>query len=157
MRAVIQRATRGRVLIDGAEVATLDPAPGVVVLLGVGPDDGEAEARLLAEKVAGLRIFADDAGKINRSLVDIGGGALVVSQFTLYADVRRGRRPGFTTAAPPEVAAPLVERFAAALGALGVPVRCGRFGADMAVELVNDGPFTLTLDSALWAGAGHEP
>jgi D-tyrosyl-tRNA(Tyr) deacylase len=155
MRAIIQRATSGRVMIAGAAVATLDPAPGVVVLLGVGPGDGEAEARLLADKVAGLRIFADGAGKINRSLLDVGGGALVVSQFTLYADVRRGRRPGFTTAAPPEVAAPLVERFAAELRALGVPVQGGRFGADMAVELVNDGPFTLVLDSDLWAGGGR--
>jgi D-aminoacyl-tRNA deacylase len=151
MRAVIQRAARGRVMIDGAEVGALDPAPGVVVLLGVGPDDSAAEARLLAEKVAGMRIFADDAGKINRSLLEVGGGALVVSQFTLYADVRRGRRPGFTTAAPPEVAAPLVERFAAELRSLGVPVQGGRFGADMAVELVNDGPFTLVLDTDLWA------
>jgi D-aminoacyl-tRNA deacylase len=156
MRAVIQRATRGRVVIDDAEVAALDPAPGVVVLLGVGPGDGVAEARLLAEKVAGMRIFADDAGKINRSLREVGGGALVVSQFTLYADVRRGRRPGFTTAAPPEVAAPLVERFAAELRALGVPVQGGRFGADMAVELVNDGPFTLVLDSDLWAASGRD-
>jgi D-tyrosyl-tRNA(Tyr) deacylase len=152
MRAVVQRATHGRVLIDGTVAGVLDPAPGLVILLGVGPDDGTAEAQLLAGKVAGLRIFADDAGKINRSLLEVGGGALVVSQFTLYADVRRGRRPGFTTAAPPEVAAPLVERFAAELRALGVPVQGGRFGADMAVELVNDGPFTLVLDTALWQG-----
>jgi D-tyrosyl-tRNA(Tyr) deacylase len=155
MRAVIQRATRGRVVVDGAEFAMLDPAPGVVVLLGVGPGDGEAEVRLLADKVAGMRIFADEAGKINRSLLDVGGGALVVSQFTLYADVRRGRRPGFTTAAPPDVAAPLVERFAAELRALGVPVQGGRFGADMAVELINDGPFTLVLDSVMWAASGR--
>lgn len=157
MRAVIQRATQGRVMIEGAAVAVLDPTPGVVVLLGVGPGDGDAEARLLAEKVAGIRIFADDAGKINRSLLDVGGGALVVSQFTLYADVRRGRRPGFTTAAPPEVAAPLVQRFANELRALGVPVQEGRFGADMAVELVNDGPFTLILESDMWAAGGHGP
>lgn len=157
MRAVLQRATSGRVLITGEVVGTLDPTPGLVILLGVGPDDGVAEVHLLAEKVAGLRIFADATGKINRSLVDVGGGALVVSQFTLYADLRRGRRPGFTTAAPPEVAAPLVEQFAAALGALGVPVQGGRFGADMAVDLVNDGPFTLVLDTDLWQAGGATP
>ena len=150
MRAVIQRATRGRVVVEGDEVGRLDPAPGLVVLLGVGPEDGEAEARLLADKVAGLRIFADDQGKINRSLRDVAGGALVVSQFTLFADVRRGRRPGFTGAAPPERAAPLVERFIAELRALGVPVQGGRFGAHMEVELVNDGPLTIWLDTDLW-------
>jgi D-tyrosyl-tRNA(Tyr) deacylase len=105
----------------------------------------------LAEKIANLRIFADDQGKINRSLLNVGGGALVISQFTLYADVRRGRRPGFTTAAPPEVAEPLVEQVQEALRALGVPVQGGRFGAEMAVELVNDGPFTIVLDTDLWA------
>lgn len=157
MRAVLQRATSGRVLIAGEVVGTLDPTPGLVILLGIGPHDSTAEVRLLAEKVAGLRIFADAAGKINRSLLDAGGGALVVSQFTLYADLRRGRRPGFTTAAPPEVAAPLVEQFAAALSALGVPVQVGRFGADMAVELVNDGPFTLMLDTALWQASETTP
>jgi len=150
VRAVIQRATRGRVVVEGDEVGRLDPAPGLVVLLGVGPEDGEAEARLLADKVAGLRIFADDQGKINRSLRDVAGGALVVSQFTLFADVRRGRRPGFTGAAPPERAAPLVERFIAELRALGVPVQGGRFGAHMEVELVNDGPLTIWLDTDLW-------
>ncbi len=157
MRAVLQRATRGRVLVGDEVVGVLDPAPGLVILLGVGPGDGAAEARLLADKVAGLRIFADAAGKINRSLLDVGGGALVVSQFTLYADLRRGRRPGFTTAAPPDVAAPLVERFAAELRACGVPVQGGRFGAEMAVELVNDGPFTLVLDTDLWAAPSGAP
>src|ERR1700694_89699 len=106
MRAVLQRSTSARVLVAGAEIGRLAPTPGLVVLLGVGPADGEAEARLLADKIAGLRIFADDEGKTNRSLRDIGGGALVISQFTLYADVRRGRRPGFTGSAPPEIAAP---------------------------------------------------
>lgn len=149
MRAVIQRATHGRVLVAGETVGVLDPLPGLVVLVGVGPDDTEAQAMLLADKVAGLRIFADDDGKTNRSLVDIGGGALVVSQFTLFADLRRGRRPGFTTAASPDVAAPLVERVMEALRALGVPVQGGRFGADMQVELVNDGPFTILLDTDL--------
>jgi D-aminoacyl-tRNA deacylase len=153
MRAVLQRATRGRVLVGADVVGVLDPTPGLVILLGVGPGDGAAEASLLADKVAGLRIFADDAGKINRSVVDVRGGALVVSQFTLYADLRRGRRPGFTTAAPPKRAAPLVARFTEELAARGVPVQGGRFGAEMAVELVNDGPFTLVLDSDLWTGA----
>lgn len=156
MRAVVQRATSGRVTVAGEVVGTLDPAPGLVVLVGVGPRDGEAEAQLLADKIAGLRIFADETGKINRSLLEVGGGALVISQFTLYADVRRGRRPGFTTAAPPAVAEPLVERFATALRAHGVPVQGGRFGAEMAVELVNDGPFTLALDTDLWSAPASE-
>ena len=149
MRAVIQRATYGRVLVAAETVGVLDPLPGLVVLVGVGPDDTDEQAMLLADKVAGLRIFADDDGKTNRSLVDIGGGALVVSQFTLFADLRRGRRPGFTTAASPDVAEPLVERVMEALRALGVPVQGGRFGADMQVELVNDGPFTILLDTDL--------
>ncbi len=104
----------------------------------------------MAEKIAGLRIFPDGQGKINLSLLDVGGGALLVSQFTLYADVRRGRRPGFTGAAPPEVAAPLVERVMEELRGLNVPVQGGRFGADMQVELVNDGPMTILLDTDLW-------
>lgn len=150
MRAVVQRSTRARVVVDGEVVGQLDPMPGLVILLGVGPADGEAQARLIADKIAGLRIFADEQGKINLSLRDIGGGALVVSQFTLYADLRRGRRPGFTTAAPPDVAAPLVERVMDELRALGVPVHGGRFGADMQVELVNDGPMTIIFDTDLW-------
>jgi D-tyrosyl-tRNA(Tyr) deacylase len=149
MRAVIQRATHGCVIVDGEAVGILDPLPGLVVLVGVGPGDTEEQAKLLADKIAGLRIFADEKGKTNRSLVDIGGGALVVSQFTLFADLRRGRRPGFTTAASPDVAEPLVERVMDALRALGVPVQGGRFGADMQVELVNDGPFTIVLDTDL--------
>jgi D-tyrosyl-tRNA(Tyr) deacylase len=152
MRAVLQRASSGRVVVEEAVVGELAPAPGLVVLLGVGPEDGEAEARLMAEKIAGLRIFADAEGKINLSVRDVGGGALVISQFTLFADVRRGRRPGFTGAAPPEVAAPLVERVMEALRALGVPVAGGRFGAHMRVELVNDGPVTIWLDTDLWRG-----
>jgi len=149
MRAVIQRATHGCVIVDGEAVGIPDPLPGLVVLVGVGPGDTEEQAKLLADKIAGLRIFADEKGKTNRSLVDIGGGALVVSQFTLFADLRRGRRPGFTTAASPDVAEPLVERVMDALRALGVPVQGGRFGADMQVELVNDGPFTIVLDTDL--------
>lgn len=151
MRAVVQRATSGRVVVDGEEAGRLDPTPGLVVLLGVGPDDTEAHARLIADKIAGLRIFADEHGKINLSVRDVGGGALVISQFTLYADVRRGRRPGFTGAAPPDVAAPLVECAMDELRTLAVPVQGGRFGAHMEVELVNDGPMTILLDTALWA------
>lgn len=150
MRAVLQRAASGRVVVDGETVGTLDPAPGLVILLGVGPDDDGTTARLLADKIAGLRIFADAEGKTNLALRDVGGGALVISQFTLYADVRRGRRPGFTGAAAPEVAAPLVERVMAELRTFGVPVQGGRFGAHMQVELINDGPVTILLDSDFW-------
>lgn len=150
MRAVLQRSTSARVVVAGEVVGQLEPAPGLVILLGVGPEDGAAQARLMADKIAGLRIFADDQGKINLSLRDINGGALVISQFTLYADVRRGRRPGFTGAAPPDAAAPLVERVMDELRTLGVPVQGGRFGADMQVELVNDGPMTIVLDTDLW-------
>jgi D-tyrosyl-tRNA(Tyr) deacylase len=150
MRAVMQRASRGQVSVDGAAVGTLEPTPGLVVLVGVSPQDTETEARLIADKIAGLRIFADVAGKMNLSLRDVGGGALVVSQFTLYADLRRGRRPGYTGAAPPEHAAPLVERVMAELRALGIPVQGGRFGAHMEVTLVNDGPVTIVLDTDLW-------
>ena len=150
MRAVLQRASAGRVLIAGAVVGALEPAPGLVILLGVGPDDSEAQARQMADKVAGLRIFADEQGKMNRSLRDVSGGALVVSQFTLYADTSRGRRPGFTTAAPPALAEPLVTRFMEELRALGVPVQGGRFGAEMQVELTNDGPVTILFDTDDW-------
>jgi D-tyrosyl-tRNA(Tyr) deacylase len=150
VKAVVQRATAARVLVDGTELGRLAPAPGLMVLLGVGPADGEDEARLLADKLAGLRIFEDEHGKMNLALRDVGGGALIVSQFTLYADVRRGRRPGFTGAAAPEVAAPLVERVMAEMHTLGVPVQGGRFGAHMQVELTNDGPVTILLDTDMW-------
>lgn len=146
----MQRSTRARVVVAGEVVGQLDPAPGLVILLGVGPRDGEAQARLIADKIAGLRIFADERGKINLSLRDISGGALVISQFTLYADLRRGRRPGFTGAAAPDTAEPLVERVMDELRTLGVPVQGGRFGADMQVELVNDGPMTIVFDTDLW-------
>jgi D-tyrosyl-tRNA(Tyr) deacylase len=122
--------------------------PGLVVLLGVGPDDDDAVADGLARRVTELRIFDDAAGRTNLSLTDVGGAVLVVSQFTLYADTRRGRRPGFTGAAAPELAERLYLRFAEALRGLGVVVATGRFGAVMAVELVNDGPFTIWLDTA---------
>ncbi len=122
--------------------------PGLVVLLGVGPADDERTANTLARQVAELRLFRDEAGRTNRSLVEVGGEALVVSQFTLFADTRRGRRPGFTGAAPPELAERLYKGFSAALAALGPRVATGRFGAEMEVELVNDGPFTIWLDTA---------
>jgi D-aminoacyl-tRNA deacylase len=146
VRALLQRTTGARVRVDGEVVGEI--GPGLVVLLGVGPDDTEAVADDLARKAAELRIFRDDEGRTNRSLLDVGGAALVVSQFTLFADTRRGRRPGFTGAASPDLAASLVGRFAASLRGLGITVARGRFGAEMAVELVNDGPFTIWLDTA---------
>ena len=146
MRALLQRTTGARVLVDGAVVGAIDR--GLAVLVGVGPDDDAATADALARRVGELRIFEDEDGRTNRSLLDVGGAALVISQFTLYADTRRGRRPGFTGAAPPDLAERLYERFADALRELGVDVATGRFGAVMAVELVNDGPFTIWLDTA---------
>jgi len=146
VRALLQRTSGARVRVDDEVVGEI--GPGLVVLLGVGPDDDDATADSLARRVSELRIFDDEAGRTNLSLMDVGGAALVVSQFTLYADTRRGRRPGFTGAAPPELAEVLYLRFAAALRDLGVTVAKGRFGAVMAVELVNDGPFTIWLDTA---------
>jgi D-aminoacyl-tRNA deacylase len=145
VRALLQRVTRASVRVDGEVVGEIDR--GLVILIGVGPDDTEAVGDDLARKAAELRIFRDDEGRANRSLLDVGGGALVVSQFTLYADTRRGRRPGFTDAAAPDAAERLYERFAATLRGLGATVATGRFGAEMAVELVNDGPFTIWLDT----------
>lgn len=145
MRAVIQRVSMASVEVEGRIVGRI--GPGVLVLLGVGHGDSEAEARLLADKTANLRIFADEAGKFNHSLLDTGGSALVISQFTLYADTRKGRRPGFSGAAPPTEAEPLVNAYCAALRALGVPVETGVFGAMMRITLVNEGPVTITLDS----------
>ena len=145
MRAVIQRVRRAAVVVAGETVGAVDA--GWLVLLGVAPADTPAEAAWLADKVANLRAFEDDAGKMNRSVLDVRGGVLVVSQFTLYGDCRKGRRPSFTGAAPPAVAEPLYERFAAELRAAGLPVATGRFGADMRVELVNDGPVTFVLES----------
>jgi D-tyrosyl-tRNA(Tyr) deacylase len=146
VRALLQRTTGARVRVGEEVVGEI--GPGLVILLGVGPEDGEGTADELARKAAELRIFRDDDGRTNRSLLDIGGDALVVSQFTLYADTRRGRRPGFTGAATPELAERLYLRFAESLRRLGVTVATGRFGAEMAVELVNDGPFTIWLDTA---------
>ena len=147
MRALIQRVERAEVRSSGEAVAAI--GVGLVVLLGVGHDDDEATADALARRIVELRIFRDEAGKTNRSILDVAGGALVVSQFTLYADTSRGRRPGFTDAAPPDLAERLYERVAAKLAEAGVePVGTGSFGTEMAVELVNDGPFTLWLDTA---------
>jgi D-tyrosyl-tRNA(Tyr) deacylase len=145
VRALLQRTTAARVTVDDEVVGEV--GPGLVVLLGVGPDDTAAVADELARKTAELRLFRDDEGRTNRSLLEVGGQALVVSQFTLYADTRRGRRPGFTGAASPELAESLYLRFVEALKTLGVTVATGRFGAEMAVELVNDGPFTIWLDT----------
>jgi D-aminoacyl-tRNA deacylase len=146
VRAVLQRVSQASVTVDGRVTGAVDR--GLLVLLGVGPDDGPEQVGWMARKVAGLRIHQDEAGRMNRSLLDIDGGALVVSQFTLYGDARKGRRPSFTGAAPPELAEPLYERFCEALAAEGVaPVARGVFGAHMDVALVNDGPVTLVLES----------
>ena len=145
MRAVVQRVRRARVLI-GEEVAG-EIARGLLVLLGVSRTDTADEARWLADKIVSLRLFADADDKMNLSIPDVGGSVLVVSQFTLYGDCRKGRRPSFIDAAPPEIAIPLYEAFINAVKAQGVPVATGRFGAMMQVELVNDGPVTLIVDS----------
>jgi D-tyrosyl-tRNA(Tyr) deacylase len=144
MRVVIQRVINGRVTADGQVLAQI--GRGAVILLGIAPQDGEEQARYLAEKIATLRIFDDEAGKMNRSLLDIGGEVIVVSQFTLYADTRKGRRPSFTDAALPEIASPLVERFAELLRQQGIPTQTGKFGAHMLVEIANDGPVTILLE-----------
>lgn len=144
MRIVLQRVTRARVTVG--ERVTGEIGPGLLLLVGFTEGDGDDALAWMAEKVAGLRIFADDEGKMNRSVQDAGGGLLVVSQFTLYGDTRKGRRPSFVDAARPEVAIPLYERFLALLRATGLPVQTGEFGAMMQVELVNDGPVTLILE-----------
>src|SRR4030042_3041781 len=145
MRLVLQRVNSGRVSVACHAMAEI--GRGFVILLGIGPGDGEAQARSLSEKIANLRIFEDEQGKMNRSILDVGGQALVVSQFTLYADTRKGRRPSFTDAALPEVARPLVERFAGMLRELGIPTQTGEFGAHMLVEISNDGPVTIWLEA----------
>ena len=144
MRAVCQRVAEARVRVDGRITGAI--GAGLCVLLGVARGDAEDAAARLAGKVARLRVFADAAGKFDRSLLDVGGGALVVSQFTLLADTAKGNRPSFTAAAPPEEAEAVYERFCSELRALGVTVAQGVFGAKMAVELVNDGPVTIVLD-----------
>lgn len=145
MRAVLQRVARASVAVGGETVGTV--ARGWLVLLGVAPGDTLKEVEWLAEKVAHLRAFEDTDGKMNLSVLDVNGGALVVSQFTLYGECTKGRRPSFTAAAPPAVAEPLYEAFVVALKARGVPVNTGRFGADMQVELLNDGPVTFVIDA----------
>ncbi len=145
MRAIIQRVTRARVTVASRVAGEIQT--GVLILLGVGRADTPESAEYLAEKIANLRIFADDAGKMNRSLVEIGGSALVVSQFTLYGDTRGGRRPSYIQAASPEEANRLYEEFVRCLRSFGVPVETGVFQAHMEVELVNDGPVTILLDS----------
>ena len=144
MRVVVQRVRRGRVTVEGRPVAEI--GPGFVILVGVGKGDGREQAEWLAEKCAGLRVFEDPEGKMNLALPDVGGAVLVVSQFTLYADASKGRRPSFIDAAPPEDAAPLVEAFADGLRRLGIPVQSGSFGAHMLVEIENDGPVTILLE-----------
>lgn len=145
MRVVLQRVSAARVVVDGAVVGEV--GRGWLAMLGVGRGDGPSEAAWLAEKVANLRAFADAAGKMNLAVQDAAGGVLVVSNFTLYADCQKGRRPSFVAAARPEHAEPLVRAFRDALRAVGVPVAEGRFGADMRVELTNDGPVTFVIDT----------
>jgi D-tyrosyl-tRNA(Tyr) deacylase len=144
LRTVIQRVKHGKVSVDNRTVAEINL--GLVILLGIGIDDDESKISYLTEKIASLRIFEDTQGKMNRSLLDVHGAALVVSQFTLYADTSKGRRPSFTDAALPDLARPLVERFAKQLTDLGVPTQQGEFGAHMLVEIDNDGPVTIILE-----------
>jgi len=144
LRVVVQRTSRAAVRVDGRTVGAI--GRGFVVLAGFTAGDDDAKLSWMAEKVVGLRVFGDAEGKMNLALADVGGSLLVISQFTLYGDVQKGRRPSFITAAPPEVAEPLYERFVALLRGLGARVETGRFGAMMDVELVNDGPVTLVIE-----------
>ncbi len=146
MRACIQRVSRGRVVVEGEVTGEIEK--GVLVLLGVSTTDTQSEAKWLAEKITGLRIFDDADGKMNLSLADVGGAMLVVSQFTLYGDCRKGRRPSFIDAAPPEMAEALYETFILIVDQLGIPTARGRFRTNMAVELTNDGPVTIWIDTA---------
>ncbi len=144
MRVVLQRVSSASVSVEGRTIASI--GQGYLILLGIAPDDEETAAEYLTKKIAHLRVFEDEAGKMNRSLLDVGGAVLVVSQFTLYADTRKGRRPAFVGAAPPDVARPLVDFFADRLRAFGIPVQTGEFGAHMQVALVNDGPVTILME-----------
>jgi len=144
VRIVLQRVGRAAVDVGGERIAEI--GGGLLLLVGIAPGDGKVDFARLARKIVSLRIFEDESGKMNLSLCDIGGKILAVSQFTLYADTSKGRRPSFIGAAPPEVALPLFDRFVEALRAEGVGVETGRFGAKMAVELVNDGPVTITIE-----------
>ena len=144
MRALLQRVSSGKVTVDDRTIAQI--GHGLVILLGIGHDDGEEQAVYLAEKIANLRIFEDEQGKTNLSILDVGGEAIVVSQFTLYADTRKGRRPSFVYAGDPDMAKPLVELFAGLLRGHGVSTQTGQFGAHMLVEINNDGPVTIWLE-----------
>ena len=145
MRAVLQRVTHGKVTIEGRVVAEI--GQGLVILAGIGPDDGREKAQSMAKKIAALRIFQDGQGKMNLSILDIQGSAIVVSQFTLYADTHRGNRPAFIEAAPPVLASPLVDYFTKCLSEQGVPTQSGEFGAHMLVDIANDGPVTIMLEN----------
>ena len=145
MRALLQRVRHAKVTVDGKIVGQI--GQGFLILLGIGQQDNETQVKQLVDKIINLRVFEDDQGKMNRSLLDIGGATLVVSQFTLYADTKKGRRPSFISAAPPVLAEPLVERFKASIKSHGITVAGGVFGADMDVELLNQGPVTIWLDS----------
>ena len=144
MRALLQRVSHASVFVDEQAISRI--GKGLLILLGVGHGDGEEQVQFLADKVANLRVFEDEQGRTNLSVLDVRGEVLIVSQFTLYANTRKGRRPSFIDAAPPEVAAPLVERFAELLRAHGVPTQTGQFGAHMLVEIHNDGPVTIWLE-----------
>lgn len=144
MRALVQRVSEARVRVDGEIIAEI--GPGVLALVGVTHNDTPAQAAKLADKIANLRIFTDEDDKMNHSVLDIGGAVLAVSQFTLYGDTRKGRRPAYVDAARPEVAEPLCDQVTAALRDLGLPVETGKFRADMKVELINDGPVTLSIE-----------
>ena len=144
MRLLIQRVSRASVTVEGQTISKI--GKGLLILLGVGHNDGEQQVQFLAEKVANLRIFEDEQGKTNLSVLDVKGEAIVVSQFTLYADTRKGRRPSFIDAALPDIAAPLVDRFIEFLRGHGVPTQSGQFGAHMQVEIHNDGPVTIWLE-----------
>ncbi|MEA3350132.1 MAG: D-aminoacyl-tRNA deacylase [Chloroflexota bacterium] len=144
MRTLLQRVSHGSVAVDGITIAEI--GPGLVILLGISPDDGNEQIDYLTHKIAHLRIFEDNEGKMNLSLLDVGGEALVVSQFTLYANTNKGRRPSFNEAARPHVANPLVDRFAEKLAAAGIATKTGQFGAHMLVEIQNDGPVTIWME-----------
>ena len=144
MRVVLQRVSKGSVKVDGETIAKI--GRGLVILVGVGPEDGDEQIDYLVNKIANLRIFEDGEGKINHSILDVGGSAIVVSQFTLYADTRKGRRPSFTKAALPEIADPLIDQFIESLEATGVATQKGEFGAHMLVEIHNDGPVTIVME-----------
>lgn len=144
MRVLLQRVSHGKVSVENRTVAEI--GHGLVILLGIGPQDGIEQINYLAEKIANMRIFEDEQGKFNRSILDTHGEAIVVSQFTLYADTHKGRRPSFTDAAPPDIASPLVDEFSLALQRMGVPTQTGEFGAHMLVDISNDGPVTIFLE-----------